>query len=75
LCLTEEEEYMLKGEYGYPVKKAMEVLVALGEVYDTKRITRIQLAHISSCAYKTSGDAGLKLIEEYLSYINSIKTQ
>ena len=40
--LTKDEEKMLSGGYGEGYKRAMEILVKLGEFYDAKRLDPYQ---------------------------------
>ena len=46
MFLTREEKEMLEGQYGLPVQKCMEVLVALGECYDAERMIPVTSAHL-----------------------------
>jgi len=64
MYLTREEEKMYEGEKGPAVAKSMEILVALGEIYDAKRLVNIESAQISGVSYKTIGEAGLEFLEE-----------
>ncbi len=61
--LTREEERILDGEYGYPLKKMMEILVAVGDIYDAERLISIKSAQISGVSYNTIGDAGLHFLK------------
>jgi len=63
MYLTREEERMLEGEYGYAAQKSMEILVALGEIYDAERMIEIKSAQISGVSYKSLGEEGLEFIE------------
>jgi predicted aconitase len=67
LYLTAEEERMLAGERGAGVAKAMELLVALGEVFGAERLVRVESAHVSGVSYKNLGEAGLEWLEEQAS--------
>lgn len=60
--LTEEEKRDLDGEMGAGYQKAMEILVALGEVYGSEKMIPITSAHVSSISYKLSGAAGSKFL-------------
>jgi len=64
MYLTKEEERMLGGEYGYAVQKSMEILVALGEIYDAERMIEIKSAQISGVSYKSLGEEGLEFVEK-----------
>ena len=37
MFLTKKENKMLNGYFGNPVKKAMEILVGIGEIFDAKK--------------------------------------
>ncbi len=62
MYLTREEEAMLAGEYGYAAQKSMEILVALGKIYDAERMIEIKSAQISGVSYKNLGEEGLEFI-------------
>jgi len=65
--LTKEEEAMLNGEMGEGVQKAMEIIVALGKIYNAKELIKVESAHISGVSYKNLGDEGLEFLEEFAS--------
>jgi hypothetical protein len=65
--LTPQEERVLAGEEGHGRQKAMELLVALGEIYGAKRLIPIASAQVSGASFKTIGDAGLKFLEDFSS--------
>jgi len=48
LYLTRDEEQILKGEFGEGTRKALELLVAIGEAYDAERMIPISRAHAAS---------------------------
>ena len=64
MYLTPQEEKMEAGEYGPAVQKSMEILVALGNIYNAERMVDITSAQISGVSYKTIGDAGLEFLED-----------
>jgi len=64
MYLTREEESILNGSKGESAQKAMELVVALGKVYDADGLVDITSAHISGASYKTIGDGGLKYLED-----------
>ncbi len=43
----------------------MELLVALGEIYEADRLIPISSAHVSGASYKIVGEAGLEFLEEF----------
>jgi len=55
--LTKEEERICEGEEGWTKKKAMEILVAIGDINSASKLIPIKSAHISGVSYKTIGDA------------------
>jgi hypothetical protein len=65
--LSDREKRMLDGEAGEAIRKAMEVLRAVGEIYDARGFAPIRTAHIGGLSIKTLGDAGLQLVEEFQS--------
>jgi hypothetical protein len=73
MYLTKEEEEILDGEKGEGLKKAMELLVALGEINDAERLIPISSAQISGVSYKTIGDAGLEFLSDFASYKNKVR--
>jgi hypothetical protein len=64
MYLTPEEERMMAGESGPTLQKAMEILVALGDIYEADRLIPIKSAQIAGVSYKTMGDAGLEWISD-----------
>lgn len=64
MYLTSQEEKMLAGEYGPAVQKSMEILVALGDIYNAQKLVNITSAQISGVSFKTIGDAGLEFLED-----------
>ena len=64
MYLSKSEEKILAGEYGYSYMKAMEILVALGKIYNADKLIGITSAHISGVSYKNIGDEGLEFLKE-----------
>ncbi len=62
--LSKVEEAMLAGEAGLGKQKAMELLVALGRIYDAPELVPITSAHLSGVSYKTIGEGGIEFLEE-----------
>ena len=67
MYLTREQEALLAGEGGEALRLAMEILVALGEVYGAERLIPIESAHISGTSYTSCGDAGIDLLSRLAS--------
>lgn len=63
--LTSDEERILAGEEGHGRQKAMELLVALGDIYGAERLIPIASAQVSGASFKTIGDAGLRFLEDF----------
>jgi hypothetical protein len=64
MYLTRKQERMIAGEEGIAVRKSMELLVALGEVFGAERLVPVESAHISGVSYKNLGEAGTEWLEE-----------
>jgi len=64
MYLTKEEEKMLDGEEGYAVKKSMEILVALGEIYGAEKLISVGSVQVAGVSYHNLGDAGLEFLNE-----------
>jgi predicted aconitase len=65
--LAAEERAMLAGEAGPAMQKAMQIIVALAEVYEAKALVPVASAQIAGVSYKNLGDAGLEFLEEWAS--------
>jgi predicted aconitase len=65
LMLTDEETAMLAGESGPGVQKAMEIVVALGQIYGAADLVAVGSVQVSGVSYKNLGDAGLEFLEEW----------
>ncbi|MBN1659561.1 MAG: aconitase X catalytic domain-containing protein [Anaerolineae bacterium] len=63
--LTPEEEAMLAGEAGPGAQKAMEIVVALGQIYGAADLVPVASVQVSGVSYKNLGDAGLEFLEEW----------
>ena len=64
MYLTPEEEKIFNGDRGPTYQKAIEILIALGDIYDADRLIPIKSAQIAGVSYKTIGDAGLEWISD-----------
>jgi predicted aconitase len=62
--LTEKEQKMLNGEEGYAAKKAMQILVALGEIYGAESLIKVGSVQVAGVSYHNLGDAGLEYLNE-----------
>jgi len=64
MYLTPEEEKLFNGKSGPTYQKAIEILAALGDIYEADRLIPIKSAQIAGVSYKTIGDAGLEWISD-----------
>lgn len=65
LHLTPEEEAMLQGAEGPGVRRAMEMVVALGRIYGARRLVPVESAQVSGVSYKNLGQAGLEFLQAW----------
>jgi predicted aconitase len=63
--LTDEERAMLNGTLGEGVRKAMEIVVALGTIYGADDLVPISHVQVSGVSYKNLGNAGLEFLREW----------
>lgn len=61
--LTDEEIQMLEGQKGPAVKKAMEILVALGESFGAEKLLPINNVHMAGSSVLVAEEAGTKFVE------------
>ncbi|MHA1974359.1 MAG: aconitase X [Candidatus Hodarchaeales archaeon] len=61
--LTADERDMASGRNGKALKKAMEILIALGEIYGAKRLIPITSVQISGVSYANLNEPGLEWLE------------
>jgi predicted aconitase len=64
MYLTKNEQKMLDGEEGYAVKKSMEILVALGNIYGAEKLIEVGSVQVAGVSYHNLGDAGLEFLNE-----------
>ncbi|AEF96941.1 aconitase X [Methanotorris igneus] len=65
MYLTKEEEKILDGEYGEILRRCMNLLVSLGDIYGAERLIPITSSQISGVSYKTIKDVGLEFLEDF----------
>ncbi|MEA3377733.1 MAG: aconitase X catalytic domain-containing protein [Chloroflexota bacterium] len=63
--LTAEERAMLAGDFGPGVAKAMEIIVALGRIYDAQRLVPVSSVQVAGVSYRNLGEAGLEFLREW----------
>ncbi len=64
MLLTEEETQMLNGDKGPAVKKAMEILVALGESFGAARLVPVNNVHMAGSSVLVAEEAGTRFVED-----------
>jgi len=62
--LTLEEKDMLAGVQGRATQKAMQILVALGDIYAAERMIPVSSVQIAGVSYDNLGEAGLQFLSE-----------
>jgi hypothetical protein len=58
---------MCRGQYGPSLRKAMEILVAIGDIYDAPRLIDVGSVHVSGVSYRSADESGARLAEEFAS--------
>jgi len=64
MILSEKEQKIFNGEHGEAAQQSMEILVALGNIYNAEKMIPITSAQVSGVSYKTIGDAGLEYLQD-----------
>lgn len=62
--LTQEEQDMLDGKYGKAVKKSMEILTTLGDIYGAEKMVPISSVQVAGVSYANLGEAGLDFLKD-----------
>ena len=65
LSLSTEDRAMLAGEMGPGVRKAMEIIVALGGIYGAERLAPVHSVQVAGVSYQNLGEAGLEFLREW----------
>lgn len=65
MYLNSEQEKMLRGEQGWAVAKAMEILVKIGDALGALELVKITHAHVSGVSYSSIGKYGLEFILDF----------
>jgi len=63
--LTGEERDWLEGGGGPALKRAMEIVVALGTIYGAPTLIPVESVQISGVSYRNIGDAGLRFLRQW----------
>lgn len=64
MYLSREEESLLQGDQGETLRRMMEILVALGDIYGAERLVPVRSAQIAGVSFKNIGEAGLEWIAD-----------
>jgi predicted aconitase len=64
MYLSREEEGVYQGERGETLRRMMEILVALGDIYGAERLVPVRSVQIAGVSYKNIGKAGLEWISD-----------
>ena len=62
--LNDQEQALLAGEQGRAAQKAMQILVALGTIYEAERMLPVSSVQIAGVSYDNLGEAGLNFLDE-----------
>lgn len=65
--LTTEEQEMLAGGQGPATQKAMQILVALGQIFGAERMIPVSSVQVAGVSYDNLGEAGLQFLSELAS--------
>lgn len=63
--LTDEEQAWLEGAGGPALRRAMEIVVALGTIYGAERLVPVESVQISGVSYRNIGDSGLDFLNRW----------
>lgn len=64
MYLSGEEELIYQGQRGESLRRAMEILVALGDIFDADRLIPVKSVQIAGVSFKNIGEAGLEWISD-----------
>jgi len=67
LRLSPEEKAMLAGDRGEGVRKAAEIVVALGRIYGAEYLVPVTSVQVAGVSYRNLGQAGLEFLTEWAS--------
>ena len=62
--LTEPQQAMLDGKHGKSTQKAMQILDALGTIYEAEEMLPVTSVQIAGVSYANLGEAGLQFLAE-----------
>jgi predicted aconitase len=64
LQLDSKEMEMLNGKHGKAVKKSIEIITTLGEIYGANRLVDVSSVQVAGVSYANLGEAGLDFLNE-----------
>lgn len=64
MYLSRVEELIYQGQRGESLRRAMEILVALGDIFDADRLIPVKSVQIAGVSFKNIGEAGLEWISD-----------
>ena len=64
MILTDEEKAMLEGARGDSIRKAMEIIVRLGEIYGAERLVEFSSGHIDGNIDKEHNQTSIQFLED-----------
>jgi predicted aconitase len=62
--LTPQEQAMLDGKHGKAVRKSMEILTTLGEIFEAECMVNVGSVQVAGVSYANLGEAGLEFLSE-----------
>jgi len=62
--LTGDEERMYQGQAGETLRRMMEILVALGDIFGAERLVEVKSVQVAGVSFKNIGDAGLEWVSD-----------
>ncbi len=62
--LSDEQRAMMEGARGNGAAKAMEILVALGDIFEAQELLPVRSVQVAGVSYGNLGDEGLAYLEE-----------
>jgi len=62
VLLTQLEKEMLSGKHGSAVRKSMEILTSLGEIYGAQRMVEVSSVQVAGVSYANLGEPGLEFL-------------
>lgn len=69
MYLSREEDGILQGDQGETLRRMMEILVALGDIYGAERLVPVRSAQIAGVSFKNIGEAGLEWISDLQGHV------